>query len=207
MTTTQISASAVKQLREETGAGMMECKRVLEETQGDHEAAVKLLRERGAAKASKLGGRTTTEGLVASYIHGGKIGVLVEVGCNTDFVARNDDFIAFCNDVAMHIAAMGPRWISRDEVPADIVEAEREIYVAQAADKPEQVRGKIAEGKLDKWYSEVCLLEQQWVRGKEKFGKDTTIEELRAQVSSGTGENVEIKRFVRFQLGDSGAES
>jgi elongation factor Ts len=203
MTTTAISAGAVKALREQTGAGMMECKRVLEETGGDHDAAVKLLRERGAAKADKLGGRETTEGSIGSYVHGGKIGVLVEVGCNTDFVARNDDFQEFCSDLAMHVAAMGPRWLRREDVPAEAVAAEREIFEAQAADKPEAVRAKIAEGKLDKWYSEVCLLEQPWVRGKEKLGKDITIEELRATLSATTGENVEIRRFSRYVLGES----
>jgi elongation factor Ts len=202
MAVADITASMVKALREETGAGMMECKKVLGETGGDHDAAVKLLRERGAAKASKLGGRETTEGSIGSYVHGGKIGVLVEVGCNTDFVARNEDFQEFCQDLAMHIAAQAPRWLRREDVPADVVAAEKEIYVAQAADKPEQVRDKIADGKLDKWYSEVCLLEQQWVRGKEKLGKDVTIEELRANLSSTTGENVEIRRFVRYQLGE-----
>lgn len=200
--TSTISAAAVKSLREQTGAGMMECKKVLEETGGDHDAAVKLLRERGAAKASKLGGRETTEGSIGTYVHGGKIGVLVEVGCNTDFVARNDDFQEFCNDIAMHIAAQAPRWLRREDVPADVVEAEREIFEAQAADKPEQVRGRIVDGKLDKWYAESCLLEQQWVRGQERLGKDVTIEELREQMSASTGENVQIRRFVRFALGE-----
>lgn len=200
----QITPAMVKALREATNAGMMDCKRVLEETSGDHDAAVKLLRERGVAQASKLAGRATSEGRVESYIHGdGKIGVLLEIGCNTDFVARNDDFKAFCTDIAMHIAAMAPRWLSREDVPADVVAGELEIYKTQAEDKPEQVRAKIAEGKLDKWYSEVCLLEQNWVRGKDQLGKDITIEELRAQTSASTGENVEIRRFARFVLGDS----
>jgi len=196
-------AAAVKQLRDATGAAMMDCKRVLEETGGNHDEAVKLLRTRGTAKADKLGSRETTEGTVASYIHGGKIGVLLEVGCNTDFVARNDEFQQFCQDVAMHIAAMAPKYVTRDEVPAELVASELEIFKAQAADKPEQIREKIATGKLDKWYSDVALLEQPWVRGKEKFGKDVTIEELRAQVSAGTGENVVIRRFVRYALGES----
>lgn len=203
MTTTKIDAAAVKQLRDATGAAMMDCKRVLEETGGNHDEAVKLLRTRGTAKADKLGSRETTEGTVASYIHGGKIGVLLEVGCNTDFVARNDEFQQFCQDVAMHIAAMAPKYVTRDEVPAELVASELEIFKAQAADKPEQIREKIATGKLDKWYSDVALLEQPWVRGKEKFGKDVTIEELRAQVSAGTGENVVIRRFVRYALGES----
>lgn len=205
MATAQISASAVKKLRDETGAGMMECKRVLEEVGGDHDAAVKALRERGAARASKLGARATTEGHIATYVHGGKIGVMVEVGCNTDFVALNDDFVNFCNDMAMHIAAMAPLWVSRDDVPADLIKSETEIFEVQAADKPEQVRAKIAQGKLDKWFGEVCLLEQNWMRGKELLGKDTTIEELRAELSSTTGENVEIKRFARFVLGNPDA--
>lgn len=203
MTTAQITPKMVKVLREETNAGMMDCKRALEETSGDHDAAVKLLREKGMASANKLAGRATTEGRIETYVHGeGKIGVMVEVGCNTDFVARNDDFREFCHDIAMHIAAMSPRWVSREDVPADLVSAEREIYIAQAADKPEQIRPKIADGKLDKWFSEVCLLEQSWIRGKEKLGKDVPIEELRASTSAAIGENVEIKRFARFQLGE-----
>lgn len=202
-TVAKITAADVKQLRDATGAAMMDCKRVLEETGGDHDEAVKLLRTRGTAKADKLGSRETTEGTVTSYVHGGKIGVLLEVGCNTDFVARNDEFQQFCQDVAMHIAAMAPKFVTRDEVPAELVASELEIFKAQAADKPEPVREKIATGKLDKWYSDIALLEQNWVRGKEKFGKDTTIEELRAQVSAGTGENVVIRRFVRFALGES----
>lgn len=203
MTTAEITASMVKTLREETGAGMMECKKILSEVKGDHDAAVKALRERGMAAASKLAGRATTEGRVEAYVHGGKIGVVVEVGCNTDFVARNDDFIEFCQNVAMHIAAMAPRYVTRDEVPAAEIEAERAIYIKQAEDKPEAVQAKIAEGKLNKWYSDIVLLDQNWVRGKDLLGKDTTIEELRANVAAKTGENVEIRRFSRFQLGES----
>lgn len=203
VTEQKITPAMVKQLREETNAGMMDCKRVLEETKGDHDAAVKLLRERGMAQASKLAGRETTEGRVESYIHGdGGMGVMVEIGCNTDFVARNDDFKAFCTDIAMHIAAMAPRWVTREEVPEADIAAEREIYIAQVADKPENIRGKIADGKLDKWFSEVCLLEQPWIRGKEKFGKDVTIEELRATTSATIGENIEIRRFARYALGE-----
>lgn len=203
MTTAEITASMVKALREETGAGMMECKKILAEVGGDHDAAVKALRERGMAAASKLAGRETTEGRVEAYVHGGKIGVVVEVGCNTDFVARNDDFVEFCQSLAMHIAAMAPRYVSRDEVPEAEVEAERAIYMKQAEDKPEAVRGKIADGKLDKWFSEIVLLDQPWVRGKELLGKDTTIEELRASVAAKTGENVQVRRFARFALGES----
>ena len=203
MTTVTVTPAMVKRLREETSAGMMDCKRVLDETSGDHDAAVKLLRERGIAQAGKLAGRATTEGRIESYIHSGKIGVLVEVGCNTDFVAKNDDFIAFCKDVAMHIAASAPRYLTRDEVPDSDIEAERAIYLKQAEDKPEQVREKIAEGKLNKWLSEIVLMDQLWVRGKDVFGKDTSIEEWRAQVAATTGENVEIRRFARFQLGET----
>ncbi len=202
MTATQVTPQMVKSLREATNAGIMDCKRVLEETGGNQEEAVRLLRERGMAAASKLAGRETTEGRIESYVHGGRIGVLVEVGCNTDFVARNDDFIEFCRQLAMHIAASSPRWVTRDEVPAEEAAAEREIYMKQAEDKPEQVRDKIADGKLEKWYSEVVLMEQFWFRGKDVFGKDTTIDEWRAQVSASTGENVEIRRFTRYQLGD-----
>lgn len=202
METAQITPAMVKRLREETNAGMMDCKRMLEETSGDHEQAVKLLRERGMAQAGKLASRATTEGRVDSYIHSGKIGVLVEVGCNTDFVARNDEFGDFCRSVSMHIAAMSPRYVTREQVPQADIDAEREIYINQVADKPEAIRGKIADGKLDKWFSEICLLEQDWVRGKEKFGKDTTIEELRAQTSASLGENVEIRRFTRYVLGE-----
>lgn len=201
----QITAEMVKTLREETNAGMMDCKRALEETGGDHAAAVKLLREKGLAGAAKLAGRATTEGRIESYIHGGgKIGVLVEVGCNTDFVARNEDFVGFCRDVAMHIAAMTPRWVSREDVPEDAIASEKSIYMQQAENegKPEQVRAKIAEGKLSKWLADNVLLDQLWIRGKDVLGKDTTIDELRKQLISTIGENVEIRRFARYQLGE-----
>ncbi len=204
MATAQITPAMVKALREKTGAGMMDCKKALAETGGDEAAAVTLLREKGMAAAGKLAGRATTEGRVETYTHGdGRIGVMVEIGCNTDFVARNDDFVNFARDIAMHIAAMAPRWVSRDEVPAELVEAERELYRKQVADKPEQVQDKITEGKLNKWYSEVCLLDQVWIRGKEKYDRDLTIEELRTEIVQTTGENVEIRRFERFELGGS----
>lgn len=205
MTVAEITATMVKALREQTNAGMMDCKRVLVETGGDHDAAVKLLRERGMAQASKLAGRATTEGRIESYIHGGKIGVMVEVGCNTDFVSRNDEFQGFCRDLAMHVAAASPRWLNRDVVPAAMVEGELAIFRKQAEDKPEVVREKIAQGKLDKWFSEVVLLEQPYIRGKELFGKDTTVEQWRAQLAATTGENVEIRRFERWQLGETAA--
>ncbi len=203
MATVQITPQMVKKLREESGAGMMDCKTALGDTDGDHDAALKILREKGIAAAGKLAGRATTEGRIEVYNHGGRIGVMVEVGCNTDFVARNDEFVEFCKDLAMHIAAMAPQWVTRDEVPAEIIESERQIYIAQAEDKPENVRAKIAEGKLEKWFSDVVLLEQSWVRGKEKFDKETTIEELRQHVSSSMGENIEIRRFIRYVIGES----
>lgn len=202
MATQEITAARVKELREKTNAGMMDCKRALQETGGDFDEAVKILRERGMAQAGKLAARETTEGRVEAYVHGTKIGVLLEVGCNTDFVARNDEFGAFCKDVAMHIAAMAPKYVSRDEVPQADIDAELEIFKSQAADKPEPVREKIAEGKLNKWYSEVVLLDQPWIRGKELKGKDVTIEELRQEVASTSGENVQIRRFTRFALGE-----
>jgi elongation factor Ts len=289
--TTTISAAQVKQLREATSAGMMECKKVLAETGGDFDEAVKLLRERGQAQAAKLGGRATTEGAVGSYVDGDSLGVLVEIGCNTDFVARNDDFQKFVadiarhvadnspsdvaellsqpspsgdgtvedlraqtsastgenieirrferyestdgvvgayvhggkigvlvevagptgnddvrglvRDVAMHAAAMAPEYVSKDQVPTDRVEAEREIFIKQAEDKPEAIRGKIADGKIQKWYSEVALLDQQWVKGKDVFGKDTTIDELRAKRAEELGQDLQIRRFTRFQLGQA----
>lgn len=201
MASATITAAAVKELREETGAGMMDCKKALEESGGDHDKAVAYLREQGMAGAGKLAGRTTTEGTIGTYVHGGKVGVMVEVGCNTDFVAMNEDFTGFARDIAMHIAAMNPQYVSRDEVPADAVEAEKAIYIKQAEDKPENIREKIAEGKLNKWFSEICLLDQPWIRGKETFDKDVTIDELRNHVINQTGENVEIRRFTRFQLG------
>jgi elongation factor Ts len=276
MTTAQVTPALIKELREKTSAGMLDCKRVLEEVAGDLDAAVKLLRERGVAQASKLAGRETTEGRVAAWIDGG-LGAMVEVGCNTDFVARNDEFGEFCtsiaehvaknapssvdellgqsrgsetiedwrtqvsastgenvvirrferfetsggtltsylhggkigvvvdvagadaefgSDLAMHIAAMAPKWLAREDVPGDLIAAEKEIYVKQAEDKPENVRERIAEGKLDKWYSDVCLLEQTWVRGKEKFGKDTTITEWAKQAGA------DIRGFWRYALGE-----
>jgi elongation factor Ts len=196
-----ISAQDVKTLRERTGAGMMDCKNALAETSGDIDKAVELLRVRLGDKALKMGGREATEGTVQSYIHGnGKVGVLVEVDCNTDFVARNDDFIAFAREVAMHIAASPTvRYVSEDEIPEADREAERRVFEQQAADKPENVRSKIAEGKLRKWADEVVLLRQQHVNPDKHDGK--TIEELRAELSGTTGENVVIRRFARFAVG------
>ena len=198
---TAISASQVKELRDRTGAGMMDCKAALQETGGDIEAAVELLRVRLGDKALKVGGREATEGTVQSYIHGGgKVGVLVEVDCNTDFVARNDDFQTFTREVAMHIAASpATRYVSEEDIPEDDKQAELRVFEQQAADKPENVRGKIAEGKLRKWMEEVVLLNQPHVNTDKYEGK--TIEQLRVELSGTTGENVVIRRFARFQVG------
>ena len=201
MSTAQISAKQVKELRDRTGAGMMDCKKALEETGGDFEKAVELLRVRLGDKALKLGGREATEGTVQSYIHAnGKIGVLLEINCATDFVARNEDFVAFARDVALHIAASPTvRYVSEDDVPQDARDAELRVYEQQAADKPENVRGRIAEGKLRKWMEEVVLLTQTHVNEDKYGGK--TIEELRTELAGTTGENVVIRRFARFAVG------
>jgi elongation factor Ts len=192
------SAQEVKAVRETTGAGLMDCKRALAETAGDADAAVKLLRERGIAKMASRADRATGEGVIDAYVHGnGRIGVLVEIGCETDFVANTDGFREFAHEVALQIGAMpDTRWISRDDVPEDARQAELEIFKAQAADKPENIRERIAQGKLDKWYESVCLLEQPSIRDG-----DRTIEQMRAELSVQTKENVQIKRFARFQRG------
>jgi elongation factor Ts len=197
----QISAKDVKALRERTGAGMMDCKKALAESGGDADKAIEWLRVKGLSGAAKLAGREATEGTVQSYIHAnGKVGVLVEVDCNTDFVARNEDFIAFAKDVALHVAAMpGTKYVSEDEIPEEAKQAELRVFEQQAADKPENVRPKIAEGKLRKWMEEVVLLSQEHVNPDKHEGK--TIEQLRAELSAKTGENVVIRRFARFQVG------
>jgi elongation factor Ts len=180
---------------------MMDCKAALQETGGDLEAAVELLRVKLGDKALKVGGREATEGTIQPYIHGGgKVGVLVEVDCNTDFVARNEDFIAFAREVAMHVAASpATQWVSEEDIPDDARNAELRVFEQQAADKPENVRGKIAEGKLRKWMEEVVLLKQPHVNTDKYEGK--TIEQLRVELSGTTGENVVIRRFARFQVG------
>jgi elongation factor Ts len=197
-----ISAKDVKALRDQTGAGMMDCKRALTETGGDMDAAVELLRVQLGNKIGKLAGRDATEGTVQSYIHAnGKVGVLVEVDCNTDFVARNDEFVGFAKDVAMHVAGSpGTRYVSEQEIPAEARDAELRVFEGQAADKPENVRTKIAEGKLRKWMEETVLLKQPHVNSDKFDGK--TIEELRADLSAKTGENVVIRRFTRFAVGE-----
>jgi elongation factor Ts len=196
-----ITAAQVKELRDRTGAGMMDCKNALRETDGDIEAAVELLRVRLGDKALKVGGREATEGTVASYIHGGgKVGVLVEIDCNTDFVARNEDFQAFAREVAMHIAASPTtKYVSEDDVPQEDKDAELRVFEQQAADKPENVRPRIAEGKLRKWMEEVVLLNQPHVNVDKYDGK--TIEQLRVELAGTTGENVVVRRFARFQVG------
>lgn len=194
-----VSAKEVKELREQTGAGMMDCKKALSECSGNMEDAVKLLRTKGLADAAKRSGRAANEGLVDSYIHaGGKIGVLVEVNSETDFVARNDDFKAFVHDVAMHIAAAAPKYISREDVPADVIEAELSIYKeqAKATGKPENILEKIATGKLDKYFEQICLLEQPFVKDDK-----LTVEQLLGELVGKIGENIGIRRFVRFELG------
>ena len=199
--TATITATMVKELRDRTGAGMMDCKKALEETNGDIDAAVELLRVRLGDKALKVGGREATEGTVASYIHGGgQVGVLVEIDCNTDFVARNDDFQSFAREIAMHIAASPTTlYVSEEDIPDEAKEAELRIFEQQAADKPENVRPKIAEGKLRKWMEDVVLLNQPHVNTDKYDGK--TIEQLRVELSGTTGENVVIRRFARFQVG------
>jgi elongation factor Ts len=201
VTAPTISAKQVGELRKLTGAAVMDCKKALAETDGDIDKAVELLRVRLGDKALKMGGREATEGTVQSYIHGnGKVGVLVEVDCNTDFVARNTDFVAFAREVAMHIAASPTvRFVSEDEIPEADREAELRVFEQQAADKPENVRAKIAEGKLRKWMEEVVLLNQPHVNPDKHDGK--TIEQLRAELSGTTGENVVIRRFARFAVG------
>ena len=195
-----VTAQEVKALRDLTGAGFIDCKNALTESGGDIDKAVELLRTRNQAAAAKRAGAETTEGVVQSYIHpGNKIGVLVEVDCQTDFVARNERFVEFARDLALHIAAAAPLAITEDEVPAEDREREERIAIEQAADRPENVRERIVAGKLDKWLDEVVLLRQKHVNEDKHGGK--TIEELRAGMSVETGENVVIRRFARFSVG------
>jgi elongation factor Ts len=196
-----VAASDVKALRDRTGAGMMECKRALEEASGDSEKAVEILRVKGQAKAAKRGEREAGEGIVASYVHSDRIGVLVEVNCETDFVARTDEFKEFARDIALHIAGAAPRWVSEADVPPDELEAEREVLAQQAdSSKPPEVQQKMTEGRLRKWLEGVVLLDQEHVHTDKHEGR--TIEQLRADISTKTGENVVIRRFARFQVGD-----
>lgn len=195
-----ITAELVKELREMTGAGMMECKKALEETNGDIEKAVELLRERGIAKAGKKAGRIAAEGLVESYIHGdGRIGVLVEVNIETDFAAKNDEFKSFVKDIAMHIAAAAPKYLKREDVPAAEVQKEMEILKAQAMNegKPAEIAEKMVQGRINKFYGEICLMEQAYVKDP-----DMTIEELVKSKIATIGENINIRRFARFERGE-----
>jgi len=195
----KITSQMVKELRDKTNAGMMDCKKALTETEGDLEKAVDLLRQKGLAVAQKRADRATSEGVVECYIHaGGKLGVMVEVGSETDFVAKTDDFLAFAKDVAMHIAASMPVAVSREDVPAELVDREREIYIAQALEsgKPENIVEKIVSGKIDKYVSEICLMDQKFVKNP-----DLSIQDLLNELIAKMGENISIKRFARFQIG------
>jgi len=196
----EISIELVKDLRQRTGAGVSDCKAALTEAQGNMEAAIDYLRRKGLATAAKKAGRIATDGLVSSYIHaGGKMGVLVEVNCETDFVAKTEDFQTFVKNIAMHIAAANPQYIRREEIPEDVLERERAIYRTQAqeAGKPQKIIDKIVEGKMERFYSEVCLLEQTYVRDS-----DLTIKEFLDAMIAKIGENISIRRFARFQLGE-----
>lgn len=196
----EISAAMVKELRAATGSGIMDCKRVLAEAEGDYETAVDLLRKKGLAKAAKRSGRSTSEGLIYSYIHtGSKLGVLVEVNCESDFVAKTDDFQTFVKNIAMHIAAANPAGLASEDVDPAIIEKEREIYTAQMLEegKPEKMIAKIVDGKIEKFYKEVCLMSQQYVKDPQK-----TITDVLKETIAKIGENIQIKRFVRFQIGE-----
>jgi elongation factor Ts len=195
----KITSQMVKELRDKTNAGMMDCKKALGETDGDMEKAIDLLRQKGLAVAQKRAGRTTSEGVIQTYIHaGGKLGVMLEVGCETDFVAKTDDFQYFAKDVAMHVAAMSPVAVKREDVPEDLVAREAEIYKNQAIEsgKPEEIAEKMVSGKLDKFFSEISLMEQKFVKNP-----DLTIQDLLNDLIAKMGENISIKRFVRFQVG------
>ncbi len=194
-----ISAKQVQELRSQTGAGIMDCKRALGESEGNLEQAVDLLRKKGLSANSKRASKIASEGLVGSYIHGGKIGVLVEVNCETDFVARNESFQGFVKDIGMHIAAANPKYVRREEVPTEEVEREKEILKAQVADqgKPENVVEKIVTGRIDKFFKDICLLEQPFVKDP-----DNTIEKLQTELVASIGEKISIRRFVRFEVGE-----
>jgi len=194
-----ITAGAVKELREQTGVGLMDCKKALTEAEGNHEKAMDILRQRGLAMANKKASRDASDGLIGSYIHLGKLGVLLEINCETDFVAKTDDFQGMIKDIAMHVAAANPSYVRREDVPLKVIEKEKEIYASQVSDKPPQVVEKIIAGKLEKFYSDVCLEDQVFVKdpdGKQKI-KDLVVEKI-----AKLGENIVINRFVRFQLGE-----
>lgn len=195
----KITSQMVKELRDKTNAGMMDCKRALEQTEGDLEKAVDLLRQKGLAVAAKRAERATSEGTIECYVHaGGKLAVMVEVGCETDFVAKTDDFLAFAKDVAMHIAAVAPLAITREEIPQDMVDRERDIYVNQAKEsgKPDNIIEKMVTGKVDKYIAENCLMEQKFIKNPE-----LTVQDLLNELMAKMGENISVKRFTRYQLG------
>jgi elongation factor Ts len=196
----EVTATLIKDLRERTGAGMSDCKKALVEVEGDMDKAIDYLRTKGLAKAAKKAGREATEGAVVSYIHGGgRIGVLVEINCETDFVARNEDFQAFTREVALQIAAMNPQFVRKDEVSQAVVDREREVLLAKAKEsgKPEQVVQKMVDGQISKWMKEICLLDQAWVKDPDK-----TIDQVQQELIAKIGENIKIRRFVRFELGE-----
>jgi elongation factor Ts len=200
----QVTPQQIKSLREKTGAGVVECKKALQEAGGDEEKAIEVLRKRGLAAATKKAGRVTAEGVVDAYIHaGGKIGVLVEVNCESDFVARTQEFRTFVHDIAMHITAAEPRFISKEDVPAEVLDKEREIALEQArsdpknANKPQQVLEKIVEGRLNKFYQETCLMEQPFIRDQ-----NITVGDLVRAMITKTGENIKIRRFARYKMGE-----
>ena len=196
----EVTATLIKDLRERTGAGMSDCKKALVEVTGDMDKAIDYLRAKGLAKAAKKAGREATEGAVVSYIHGGgRIGVLVEINCETDFVARNEDFVTFTKEVALQIAAMNPMFVRKDEVSADVVEKEKAVLIAKAKEsgKPEAIAQKMVDGQISKWMKEICLMDQPFVKDPDK-----TIEQIQQELVAKIGENIKIRRFVRFELGE-----
>ena len=196
----EVTATLIKDLRERTGAGMADCKKALTEVGGDMDKAIDYLRTKGLAKAAKKAGREATEGAIVSYIHGGgRIGVLVEINCETDFVARNEDFQAFTREVALQIAAMNPQFVRREEVSQDVIDREREVLVAKAKEtgKPDAVVQKMVDGQITKWLKEICLLDQAWVKDGDK-----TIDQVQQELIAKIGENIKVRRFVRFELGE-----
>lgn len=195
----EITTTMVKELRSATGAGVLDCKKALSQSEGDFDKAVEFLREKGLSSAAKKADRQANEGLIGSYIHqGAKMAALVEVNCETDFVARTDQFQGLAQDLAMHVVAASPEYVSREDIPAEVVEREKEIYLAQSADsnKPAHIQEKIVEGKLEKWYGEVCLLEQPFVKNEEQTIQDLLVEQIAA-----LGENIQVRRFCRMQIG------
>ncbi len=194
-----ITASMVKEIRQRTGAGMLDCKKALQETAGDIEKAIEFLREKGLSKAAKKAGRIAAEGIVESYIHGGRIGVLIEVNSETDFVSKNDEFKQFVKDMAMQVAAQNPKYVAREDVPQEEIEKEREILKHQAINegKPEHIAEKMVTGRIEKYYKEVCLLEQEFVKNP-----DVTVNELLTEKIARIGENIKIRRFTRYEVGE-----